>query len=148
MIDHHHKLSSADAITDILGSTAKGAMADCVWGLYRERGKAGAKLAITGRDVEEQILALKVDWELGCWQCEGDADELQMIERHNEIIAYLESIGKAGVIEISKAVGRDKGNVFKDLQDLLNAGQVIKKGKGKGQVKYEFKNSQKDELVL
>ena len=56
LVDHHKKPTGfdQDAIADILGSTAKGAMADTVLGLYRERGKAGAKLSITGRDVEEK----------------------------------------------------------------------------------------------
>lgn len=140
MVDHHHKggLSDPDAVSDILGSTAKGAMADSVWGLYRERGKPGAKLAIVGRDVEERTLALQMDWLTGCWQCEGDANELQIAERHNDIIAYLEDVGQAGVIEITEAVERDKGNVYRDLQDLVNNGTLKKTGRGRGKVKYEL----------
>ena len=138
--DHHHKgnLANPDAISDILGSTAKGAMADTVWGLYRERGKLGAKLAITGRDVEEHTLALTIDWDLGCWQCDGDADQLEVAERHMDIIAYLEDAGQAGVTAIAEAVDRNKGGVYKDLQDLANNGTVKRTGGGRGKVKYEL----------
>jgi len=55
----------ADAIADILGSTGKGAVADSARELYRERGKAGAKLSITGRDIEERTLALTMDHSTG-----------------------------------------------------------------------------------
>jgi hypothetical protein len=44
------------------------------------RPKVGAKLVIIGRDVEEQILVLSLDRELGCWRCEGDAHELEITE--------------------------------------------------------------------
>jgi predicted transcriptional regulator len=138
LVDHHRKIPGSDAVADILGSTAKGAMADTVWGLYRERGKAGAKLAIIGREVEEQTLALRMDWETGCWQVEGDANEIEMTERRQEILDMLAELGPAGVLDIAKAIGQDKGNVHKRLQDLVNAGLVNKSGKGKGSVVYEL----------
>ena len=36
--------TAPDAVGDILGSTAKGATPDCIWGLYREPGKDLNKL--------------------------------------------------------------------------------------------------------
>jgi hypothetical protein len=148
LVDHHRKGTGAgpDAITDILGSTAKGAMADTAWGLYKERGKVGAKLAITGRDVEEQILALSWDQELGCWQCEGDAHELELTERKQEILDALEELGWAGVVDIADAVGRGKGAVCKDLADLVNDGLVVKTGKGRNKVKYSLSEKGKGKL--
>jgi len=78
LIDHHRKTGGAyqDAIADILGSTGKGAMADTAIGLYRERGKAGAKLVITGREVEERTLDLRMDWFTGCWQLDSSEEGL------------------------------------------------------------------------
>ena len=74
VIDHHRKSSGfdPDAISDILGSTAKGAMADTVWGLYRERGKNSARFVITGREVSERTLHLLMDWETGTWRLDKD----------------------------------------------------------------------------
>jgi hypothetical protein len=147
LVDHHRKGTGAgpDAITDILGSTAKGAMADTAWGLYKESGKVGAKLAITGRDVEEQILALSWDGELGCWHCEGDAHELEITECRQEILDVVEELGRAGVIDIADAVDRNKGAVCKDLADLVNHGFVVKTGKGRNKVKYSL--SEKGKLL-
>jgi len=137
IVDHHRKsIMDQDAVTNILGSTAKGAMADCVWGLYRERGKLNANLAITGRDVVEITLAVTMDWELGCWQSDGDADEIQRGERKDEIVAFIESNGAAGLIEIAEATDRDKSNVFRDLNELINANLIKKTGLGRGKVKY------------
>jgi hypothetical protein len=75
VVDHHKKATSftPDAIADILGSTAKGAMADSIWGLYREPGKGTARLHVVGRDMETRELALRFDGQTGCWQCEGEA---------------------------------------------------------------------------
>jgi predicted transcriptional regulator len=132
MIDHHRKGfgMNPDAITDILGSTAKGALADCVWGLYRERGKAGAKLQIIGRDVLEQTLALKFDGLTGCWQSEGDAYELELTERRQEIIDALEALGRSGLTEIADYVEQPKSNTHNRLQDLATAGKVLRDQEG------------------
>jgi hypothetical protein len=128
LVDHHRKGMGfdADAITDILGSTAKGAMADTCWGLYRERGKAGAKLAITGRDVNEQNLALEMDWITGCWQCVGDADELAITERRQEILDVIESLGAASNAAIARAIGQDRSNTYRRLQDMVGVGLIVK----------------------
>jgi DNA-binding transcriptional ArsR family regulator/Mrp family chromosome partitioning ATPase len=129
MVDHHKKSlgTNPDAIADILGSTAKGAMADCIWGLYRESGKVGAKLAVTGRDIKERTLALRMDWELGCWQCEGDADELALTEARQEVLDALKALGgEATTQELAEHTGKDKGNVSHTLADLVNGRMVIR----------------------
>ena len=146
MVDHHRKLFGADfdAVTDILGSTAKGAMADSIWGLYKERGKAGAKLAITGRDIEERTLALTFDSMLGCWQNDGDADELELTERRQEILDALEDLGRAGVVDIAKAIGQPKSHTYSRLQDLVNAGLIQRQAEGR-RVFYELSS---DDILL
>jgi len=141
LVDHHPKVTKADpdAIADILGSTAKGAVADTVWGLYKESGKVNAKVVIIGRDVEEQILALSWGGELGCWHCEGDAHELELTERRQEILDALEDLGRAGVADIAKAIEQPKSNTHNRLQDLVNAG-LIKRQKEGRRVYYELPN--------
>jgi len=133
LVDHHGKGGGfePDAITDILGSTAKGAMADSIWGLYRESGKAGAKLRIAGREVIEQTLALTFDGLTGCWQCEGDANELELTGRRQELLAAIEELGEPTAGQVAKFVGRDRGNVYKELQDLVNASKIQRLGKGR-----------------
>ena len=132
MIDHHRKIGNGgggapDAIADILGSTAKGAMTDTAWGLYRERGKAGARLVITGREVEEKNLALKMDWTRGYWNVEGDADALEITARRQEILNALKTLGAARLRDIAEAIDQNRGNTYQRLQDLTNAGLVAVK---------------------
>lgn len=126
LIDHHRKGNgeNPDTIADILGSTAKGAMADTVWGLYRERGKRGARLKITGRDLEERTLSLKMDYLTGAWQSEGEARELEMTVRLQEIIDAVAKLGTPTLKQIADEIGQDKSNTRKRLADLANRGVI------------------------
>lgn len=128
IIDHHKKPTGfdKDVIADILGSTAKGAMADTVLGLYRERGKSGSKLTITGRDVEDKILDLVWDTSTGCWQL-GLSAELTV--NQNNLIDALDTIGPMGVSELARAVKRERGSVYHQLAALEQKGLVKKVGK-------------------
>jgi hypothetical protein len=130
LIDHHNKLGALtpDVVANILGSTAKGANPDTIWGLYRERGKREAQLAVTGRDVEDQTLALTMAWDLGCWQCEGNADGIAMTGRRQEIVDTLRGLGKAKLQQVADAIAQDKGNTYRRLQDLVSAGKVKRDG--------------------
>ena len=130
--DHHKKGfgTNPDAIADILGSTAKGAVADTIWGLYRERGKPGAQLVVVGRETEEQELTLKIDWPTGCWHC--DEQEMNISPAKQELLKVLEDLGPIGIQELSKAVDRNKGSVYRDLQDLVDARLVQKTRSGRG----------------
>jgi hypothetical protein len=131
--DHHRKMSGAgpDAVRDILGSTAKGAMADSIWGLYADGGKKGARLVVVGRDVEERTLALSMDWLTGCWQYDGPAGALQLTQRRQEILDALKTLGPARLNEIAAAVGQPKSNTHRRLQDLANAGLILRHQQGR-----------------
>ncbi len=125
VIDHHRKPNGfvADALTDILGSTAKGAVADVIWGLYREPGKPGARLVVDGRDVEQQELNLRWDAVTGCWQESAASNTLTDIQRATiEIMMAFE--GGATLSELAAATGRNRGNLHKELQKLLERGLV------------------------
>lgn len=135
LIDHHRKSSGfdRDAITDILGSTAKGAMCDTAWGLYRERGKSGARLAITGRDVDEKTLNLSFNPLIGSWEVRG----VNITEKQEEILVIVEDIGPATLKDITDLSGRNKGSVYKDLQELVKKKRVKPNGTGQGKT-YEI----------
>ena len=125
VIDHHHKISgdTPDAIADILGSTAKGGVADTILGLYRKRGQEFATLNITGRDVEETQLRLKLDKQTGCWLIGDEGDALSFQEK--ELLAALEQLGGEGRnVDIANAVNRKAGPVHKQLVELSEKGKV------------------------
>jgi hypothetical protein len=131
IIDHHNKMGAAnpgttdgdnlDPVTNILGSTAKAALCDCIWGLYKQQGKGGATLAITGRDVDDRRLSLWYDKATSCWQAQGDSDMVKVTKGRAELMKVLADLGKATATEIANAIGRDRGNVHRSLQELVQA---------------------------
>lgn len=143
VIDHHRKSNGFEAspIDDILGSTAKSAVADCAMGIYREQGKKGAVLKITGRDVEEQELALEWDPELFCWQSLGDANDVRKDSFQANIIMAIRTLKEDGDIptttRIAKFLRKDKGYTSATLTDLVNIGKLRRGEKVGREVPFE-----------
>jgi hypothetical protein len=127
MIDHMPKNTGEvnDPIGHIYGSVAKAAVLDTAWALYKEQGKAGAKLAINGRETEEEYL-LKLTFEKrGCyWSCEGNAADVTITETRKAILAALEDLGKSQAMPIAEATGQPLNHVRERLNDLVNEGRV------------------------
>ena len=119
--------STDDYVSEVMGSRAIAAMADTVWVLSRERNKATARLAVTGRDIEERNLILSMDWERGLWSVERDADAVTLTEREKEILDVLKR-GKARLAEIANATGQDKSNQLGRLEKLTRMGLAKREG--------------------
>ncbi len=129
LIDHYRKSVGlvSDLVDDVLGSTGKAAAPDTVIGLVRERGKRGATLRVTGRDVEERDLAIEWDPTTCSWHLLGDAQEVARSQGKQEVLEALEQLGgEATVKEISEHLGKNKGQVSKILASLACEGRVIK----------------------
>ena len=132
MIDHHRKSSGmlADPIDDILGSTAKAAVVDAVLGLYRQQGKRGATLKVTGRDLEERELALDWDPEYCLWVMLGEAGAVRKDSAQGSILTAISELAAMGEVSstknISEHLGRDQGHVSRLLSDLLHQGAVVR----------------------
>jgi hypothetical protein len=143
LIDHHRKVNGFETspIDDILGSTAKAAIADGALGLYREQGKHGATLKVTGRDVEEKELALTWDVDYCCWQSLGDASEVRKDTLQADIITTIQALQEDGktptTARIAKFLKQRDSNVSAALGELLNAGKVRKGAKVGREVPYE-----------
>lgn len=120
VLDHHSKAGSGDPVGDILGSTGKGAVADTIMGLYRERGQRGATLSVVGRDVEDETLQLEWDQRFCCWQLTHDAGG----GKHDGAILEALLSGPAGPSEVARRTGINKGNVHRALVKLAQAGRV------------------------
>jgi hypothetical protein len=141
VVDHFNKLGAAnpysggpgmevgpDPVLNVLGSTAKAAMADAILGLYKAQGKAGAVLAVTGRDVEEKQLLLKQDPLTHSWQCEGDADAIRVSDARRQVWEAVKELGETTCTELAEILGRGKGPVLKDLVRLVNDGLLFRDG--------------------
>jgi len=135
-IDHHSKAAgnnaTQDSVLDILGSVSKGGVEDTSWGIYKERGKFGAKLQIVGRDIDEdKNLAISFDKDLGIWNLDGNVADLQMTERREELIAALEANGRMTITELSDYVNQDRSNTCKRLNNLVDDSKVRRVQEGK-----------------
>ncbi|MBI1792968.1 MAG: AAA family ATPase [Chloroflexi bacterium] len=125
IVDHMPKNSpSQSPIDHVYGSVAKAGITDALWGLYKEQGKAGAKIAVTGRDVAETELKLMFDTRGFYWHCEGNALDVEMTMQRKKILDVLNDIGKAQLKDIAKAAGQHESHCHTRLQDLVNAGKV------------------------
>jgi len=133
LVDHHRKPGASavqDVIDDIMGGTGKAGIADAALGLYRRRGQRGAELKLTGRDLVDRELAVEFDKQLFTWQMLGDADAVASNTIQGQILATMHEAfdGQASCSELAKYLTRDRSNVHRELQELMNKGHVIKLG--------------------
>jgi hypothetical protein len=147
-IDHHSKRAgfSPDVAWDIFGSVAKGAVPDVLLGLYRERGKPGAVLESTGRDIEERRIAIKIDWDRFFWYAEGDADLIRLTNSEEKIIRALRDLGTAQVKAIGEASGMGRSNAHHYLSGLVDKGRVKRRETDTGKVFYHLPDDVPDLL--
>jgi len=133
-IDHMPKntIGESDPIQHIFGSVGKAAVADTAWGLYKNNGKPGAELGISGRDVIETVLKLTFDKRTWYWHCEGDAGEIAMTETRQAILEALQELGEAQVKDIADAIGQRANHVRERLNELANDGKVTRTKGEKG----------------
>jgi hypothetical protein len=132
-IDHHRKGAThafADPIDDILGSTAKAAVADEAMGLYRDQGKHTATLKVTGRDVEEQEFSLQWNGALGCWDLIGEGGSALNGTNKGKVleaVRVLCSEGKSAYTRsIAQYLNMDEGNVSRALAELVTDNLIVK----------------------
>jgi hypothetical protein len=143
LVDHHRKTGTwaPNPIDDVMESTAKTAVIDTAWGLYKERGKQGATLMVTGRDIEERDLALSWDGLTCTWQCLGDAHDVREETVKGQILQAIDDLEELGELatttNVAQHIGKDRGNVGKAMADLLNEGRVTKGKKDGRQQPYK-----------
>jgi hypothetical protein len=129
-IDHHGKPRGThpDPVDDILGSTGKGAVADCLMGLYRERGKQGAILRIVGRDLDaDRNLSLQWDGHLCCWQLLSNADAItQKSLQAMTLDAFATLGGQATTRQVATFLKKDEGNVSREIAELISKGKLLR----------------------
>jgi hypothetical protein len=132
-VDHHRKGNGlqADIVDDTMGSTGKTAVADVVWGIYRERSKPGAMLKVTGRDIEDLAITLAFDPHLRCWQTEQE-NLVQPETLAGRIVQVLRQRGQATTTELARLLERDRGQINRELavlvlKDVITRGERVGK---------------------
>jgi hypothetical protein len=126
IVHHTRKGIGDDAVEAVSGSYGLTGGVDGVLTLKRERGRGDASLFITGRDVNEQDLALKWDADLCLWTILGDANEYRMSnQRANVANALRASEQPLTPKQIGEATGMKPENVRQFLYQMKKAGQVV-----------------------
>lgn len=132
-VDHHRKSAggAGDVIDDVMGATSKVGVADCAMGIYRERGKSDATLKISGRDVDDQELALSWDATTFCWQLVGNAAGVKADTVQSDILDAIDEMGGQGTVtKVARWLGKDSSNIRKEMQELV-AKNELRRGSAK-----------------
>jgi replicative DNA helicase len=94
VVTHTRKMADADPLAEVSGTMGITGAADTIMVLKRERGQAHAVLHITGRDVDEQELALTWNADAASWMLAGNAKEVRQSEPRKEIIEVFRREGR------------------------------------------------------
>jgi hypothetical protein len=130
VIHHTRKMPSDDLVDTISGSIGIAAAMDTLLILRRERGRHDAALFVTGRDVEEQDIALKWDAEHFLWSKIGDAEEHRLsVERAAIVKVLCEADAPMTPAEIAAALGKPANAVRVLLFSMKKDQQVTTDGK-------------------
>jgi len=134
LIYHNRKTEGEDPLDDVIGSTGLTAAADAVLVLRRGRGQADATLFVTGRDLEEQELALKFHPQEGLWKLMGAASEYAMSQERQEILSILRNVGPKTVTQMANILGKSKDATRMNLARMKGAGILGINEKGEYQI--------------
>lgn len=132
VVHHLRKAEADDPIELVNGSTGLTAAADTILVLKRQRGQAAAVLYATGRDIDEQELALGWDNASCHWSLLGSASDFRLSPERDEIRRVLAEAGKPLFPkEVAEALGKDHNAVKQLLWKMANDGQVKLAGSGR-----------------
>lgn len=137
VIDHHRKggIEVKDVVDDVMESTAKTAVADAIWGLYRKRGETSAKLVVTGRDIEEQELAIEWDGLQFHWRMQGPAEEVEKQRRWERCRKVVMRDGYVTPRSLQEEIGRTQvsdDTTGRWLKEWAEQGKLIRTRHGQG----------------
>jgi archaellum biogenesis ATPase FlaH len=140
LIDHHRKQGSqhhADAISDVMGSTGKSAVADGVLALYRTTGEMNAELVAVGRDLETVTLNLQWNRARSKWDVVETVAETQPECLEGMIAREVEKLSAEGEVpttkKIAQALERRTSNISRSMNEMVTSG-VLRKGEKQGRI--------------
>lgn len=131
VVHHTRKQESSDPFDEISGSTGLTGAADTCMVFKRERHSREATLNITGRDVEEQELALTFTPGNGGWTPAGTAAERQISQSRQEILDLLQEHESMTPAEMAKELEKPQGVLRKTLSRMFKEGLIEKSGHGR-----------------
>lgn len=131
VITHLRKMDADDPMDTLNATLGLSGAADAILILKRERGRHDATLFVSGRDVEEQELALKFDTDIASWSVIGDASEYRQSEARREIIDVLrKSEGPQTPKDVADILGKNH-NAVKKLMWQMGGDGTLRSQDGK-----------------
>ena len=131
IVHHNRKAADSDWLNEISGSQGLAGGADTLITIKRDRAAADAVLHVTGRDVEEQELALKFDKDTGRWSIIGDAADYRTTKARNEIHTLLEREGPKSPKEVADELDQPRNTVKSTMRRMRADGSLKSAGGGK-----------------
>jgi AAA domain len=130
VVHHSNKSKYEDFRDSASGSMGLIGVCDSFWGLSRVAGKPDAVLKITGREVEEQELALQ--FAEGFWNVTGEAEDLR---RSQAALTILDALRLAGgmqtVKELCASLGTPENVIRVRLCRMQQRGEIQALGEGR-----------------
>jgi RecA-family ATPase len=130
VVHHNRKAQDNDWLNELSGSQGLAGGADTIIVIKRDRAKADAVLHVTGRDLEEQELALSFDKDTARWTIIGDAAEYRQNETRRQIFDLLDRQGPMAPKEVADELSIKRELAKKTMQRMMKDGTV--KGAGGG----------------
>jgi hypothetical protein len=131
VVVHHLRKAGAEyALDAVAGTTGVTAGCDAVWVLRRQFG-GDFVLDVTGREMEEQSYALKLDnGAVTGWRVIGDGHEAGMSEERREILDLLREEAPLKPVKIARLLQKKDVAVRRLLQKMLADGVIHRNGDG------------------
>jgi hypothetical protein len=124
-VHHLRKQPADDPVDAVLGSIGLTGSPDGVFVLTRERRRHDATLFMTGRDIEERELALKLDPETFAWTILGDVDEYRMSRERADILAVIKDLAiPATPASVADVLGKNVNTVKNLMRKMVLDGAL------------------------
>jgi hypothetical protein len=119
VLHHCRKMAADDPLDEVSGTHGLTGATDGVLVLRRERGQHDAALFVSGRDIDEQELALKWDPPSCHWSMLGQAAEYRLTRERSDVLAILKKEGKPmKANDVAALLDKKPGTVRKLLWEL------------------------------
>jgi hypothetical protein len=108
-------------------------------GLYRKRGERTATLKVTGRDIDEQELAVKFDTTTHCWQLADDGSGVRVDSLQSKILEAVKELGGAATVtKVATWLGKERSNVHAEMTELVSKVRLVRQEKQGREVNYKL----------
>jgi hypothetical protein len=130
LIHHTRKMKGEDILDEVSGTTGVAGAADTILILHRRRGQHDAALHVTGRDIDEQELAITWDRETCRWSVLGEAEECHPSESARAIKVLTEKARPMKPTELAPLLEKNLGATKMLLWRASQNGLIKSDGKG------------------